>query len=353
MNDGTQILYASSYGSADEQGIKAYRFYAGSGKLTELGSASGVESPAYVALHPNGRWLYAASEISGKEGEPGGLVWALAVSGDGATFELINSRPSGGDFPCHLAIDATGRWLATSNYGTGSIGVLPILRDGSLGEMSDTVQHEGAGPNRERQERAHAHSSNFAPDNRFLLVADLGMDAVMVYRFDAEHGKLTLHQRVSTRPGAGPRHMAWHPASSKLYVANELASTVALYDYDVASGRLTEKQVLSTIPEGAPENLVADIHLNPEGNRLYVSNRGHDSIAIFAVGEDGTLERLGLFPCGGEWPRMFALAPGGLFMSVANEHSGRLSILPLQGDVPREPVSSATLVRVSCVQFAV
>lgn len=349
MSNSTQTLHVGSYAEADKPGIFEFAFNSETGSLTERSSMSGIEAPAYLAIHPNGKWMYVTSEVSKPEGQ-GGAIYAVNI--EGSPMEIINSRPSGGDLPCHLAIDATARWIVVSNYGSGTASVTPILEDGSLGEMSDLARHEGSGPNAERQEGPHAHSSIFSPDNRFLIVADLGIDALMVYRFDAEAGKLSLHEQVEAESGAGPRHMAWHPQKAVLYAANELGSTIAVYDYDAAEGRLKSKQVVSTLPARMPENLVADIHVTQRGDRVFISNRRHDTIACFGIEENGTLKHIATTPCGGKWPRTFALAPGERFMVVANEHSNRVSVLPVTQDGPGEPVATAeNIYRASIVQF--
>ncbi|MCI0394617.1 MAG: lactonase family protein, partial [Chloroflexi bacterium] len=205
----------------------------------------------------------------------------------------------------------------------------------------------------QRQERPHAHSTIFAPDNRFVIVADLGMDELLVYAFDSSAGKLHPQVQTATRPGAGPRHMVFHPGGRRLYVANELDSTVTVYHYEPNDGGLREQQRVDTLPPGAPENAVADIHLSPAGGRVYVSNRGHDSIAVFDVAPDGRLARIAVAPCGGQWPRHFTLAPGGRFILVANQYSDELVALPLLAgpEAIGPPVARAAVRQPSCVQF--
>ncbi len=352
MSGSEQVLYAGSNASAKQPGIFEFSFDSTTGELRERSSIAGIENPSYLVLHPKGPWMYAVSETDSANGMAGS-VWAFNISEQHSQMGPVNKQPSGGDSPCHLAIDGTGRWLVVSNYGSGSVGVLQILSDGSLGKTSDFAQHQGSGPNPERQEGPHAHSAIFSPDNRFLIVADLGIDALMVYRFDAESGKISPHEQARTRPGVGPRHMAWHPEKPLLYVANELESSIAVYEYERAEGHLREVQVASTLPDGAPENLVADIHVDPAGNRVYVSNRGHNSIAVFDIQADGTLNRIAISPCGGNWPRAFALAPGGRFMVAANERSGQVAVLPIQAETGAigAAVAVVNVPQASIVQF--
>lgn len=346
----TSLVLAGSYAADDQPGIYAFELDEDSGVLTPRGQLAGIKNPSFIVAHPNGRWLYAVSETGqGSDGVAGG-VWALSFERQPWQATLRNTQPSGGDWPCHLQLDATSQWLFVSNYGTGNASVYPILADGTLGAATAQVQHAGSGPNVQRQEGPHAHSTTLTPDNAFAIVADLGIDALMMYRFNAQAGSLQLHREVKTQPGAGPRHMAFHPNGRALYVANELNSTVTFYAYDAADGTLSEQQALETLPAGAPENIVADIHLNRAGTRLYVSNRGHNSLAVFSVAADGTLTRLATPSCGGNWPRNFALSRNEKFMLVANQYSGQISVLPLT-DQLGEAVTQAAVPGVSCLQI--
>jgi 6-phosphogluconolactonase len=347
------VLYVGSYADADQPSIYACTFDDATGELTVRGSFAGVANPSFLVVHPNGRWLYAVSETDQqKDGTPG-TVWAFRCTQEPWSIEPINHQMSGGDWPCHLAISSTGRWLLVSNYGSGTVGVLPILADGALGEMTDLIQHHGSGPHPERQEGPHTHSTTFTPDHRFAIVADLGMDALLMYTFDPAAGQLHLHTRTATRPGAGPRHLAFHPKGQRVYVANELNSTVAVYNYDPASGMLHEQQIIDTLLPNAPENTVADIHVSPSADRVYVSNRGHDSIVIFAVEADGRLARVAIRPCGGRWPRNFAIAPGGRFLLVANQYSDEVAVVPVRGDLEAlgAPIARVGVTGASCVHF--
>ncbi|HMA36881.1 MAG TPA: lactonase family protein [Chloroflexia bacterium] len=349
-----QLLYAGSYAAADQPGIYAFTFDAATGRLAGQGSWAGIAHPSFLAIHPHRPWLFAVSETSTAEDGVAGAVWALRRRPGPAILEPINHQASGGDSPCHLAVDATGRWLLVANYGTGSVGLLPIAADGALGPAADLVQHHGRGPHPVRQAGPHAHSATFAPDGRFVLVADLGLDAVLVYALDPVAGRLQPQTQVPTRPGAGPRHLAFHPGGRHVYVANELDNTLAVYAYDAARGALQEQQVVATLPPAATASTVADIHLSAAGNRVYVSNRGHDSIAVFDVAANGQLERGSFLPCGGRWPRNFAIAPGGQFLLVANQHSDALAVLPLgdSGSTLGAPRARAVIPGVACVQFA-
>ena len=353
MSGASYLLYAGGYAAADQPGIHRFAFDATTGTLAARGTLAGIANPSFLVLHPTGPWLYAVSETAQEPDGVSGAVWAVGVGAEADGFAPINEQPSGADSPCHLVIDPSGGWLLVSNYGSGSVGVLPIGADGALGAATDLVQHTGQGPQADRQAGPHAHSAIFSPDGRFVFVADLGIDALVRYTFDPAGGRLLAPTRTPTRPGAGPRHMAFHPRGDTLYVANELDNTVAWYAYDAAGGSVREQQVEDTLPPGAPENWVADLHLTPAGDRLYVSNRGHDSLAVFAVAADGRLTRRGVPSCGGQWPRNFALAPGGRFVLVANQHSDAVTVLPVEADGLGAPVAQVAVPGAACIQFVV
>lgn len=356
-SNSPSFMFVSGYAPADQPGIQAFLFNETSGALTPHGSFTGITNPSFLIVHPNGHWLYAVSEAAKDSDGKFGDVWAFRFEREPFMIESMNHQTTRGDWPCHLRIDGTGQWIIAANYGTGSAAVYPLLDDGSLGEMTDFVQHSGKGPNEKRQEGPHAHSSTFTPDNRFVIIADLGIDQLVIYKFDIATGKLEPHSSAQSQPGAGPRHTIFHPNGKWFYAANELGSTVSVYEYDAAHGTLTEKQTISTLPSNArdkaPENIVADIHISDSGKRLYVSNRGHNSIAVFDINDDGSLRLVSIPSCGGNWPRNFALAPHGNFVLVANQHSNEVCILPalegkdaLGAPVLREPVTGA-----SCIQF--
>ncbi len=353
MITSQQVLYIGSYAPEDQPGILVCTFEDATGHLTVRSSFTGIVNPSYLLVHPNGRWLYTVSETSQqKEGMPG-AVWALRFTRESWSMEPINHQTSGGDLPCHLEINATGQWLLVSNYGSGTVSVLPILPEGALGEMTDLIQHHGSGPNLARQEGPHAHSATFTPDQRFVIVADLGIDALLVYAFDAAAGRLHEHARISARSGAGPRFKAFHPSGQHLYVNHELDNTVAVYDYDAASGRLRNRQIVETLPPGASQSAIAGIQVSPAGDRLYVSNRGHDSISIFEIEGDGRLARLAIQSCGGRCPRHIASSPSGSFLLVANQESNEVVVLPVLDGVEAlgAPVARTNVPGASCVHF--
>ena len=349
----SSFFFASGYASAGQPGIQSFLLNEITGEITALGSFTSIHAPSFLLAHPNGRWLYAVSETGKDSHGTLGEVWALQFEREPFSIHPINHQTTHGDWPCHLQFDRKANWLLAANYGTGNAAIYPVQTDGSLGELTDFVQHQGKGPNAERQDAAHAHSSIFTPDNRFAIIADLGMDQLVIYKLEPSAGKLLPHLSVNTTPGAGPRHLAFHPNGRWMYAANELDSTVTLYDYDAANGALHERQNLSTVPSDSPENTVADIHMSRSGDRVYVSNRGHNSIAVYSVGEEGSLGLVSMPSCGGSWPRNFARSPGGRFMLVANQYSNEVCVLPVVdgNEGLGDPVERVTMPGASSIQF--
>lgn len=351
-NSSKQTLFIGSYASSDAAGIYGGVFEVDTGNLTIHSSFTGIANPSFVLGHPNGRFLYSVSEIGMASDGQHGAVWAFRI-GDDLTLDPINQQSTQGDWPCHLAIDGTGRWLIASNYGSGDAALFPLLPDGSLGPLQTLMRHQGSGPNKDRQEGPHAHSATFSPDNRFVIIADLGIDQLVVYAFDAEVGALVKQAEVQANPGAGPRHLAFGPNGRFLYAANELDNTVTVYRYDAANGSLSSIQTIPTLPAPNPDSAVADIHFSPSGQHLYVSNRGHNSVAVFGVGADGRLTSIGFPSCGGNWPRNFAVGGNGRYLLVANRHTNNIAILPLTAAGPnvQDPIQQTTISQPSCVQF--
>jgi 6-phosphogluconolactonase len=293
-----------------------------SGRLELAAAANAGPNPSWLAFHPNHRFLYAANE----RGE--GQISALAIDPASGAPRLLNSQPIPGAVPCYASLDPSGRWLMAANYGSGSLVVLAVGEDGRVGPISDHVQHLGSGPNPKRQEGPHAHSILFDPAGRFVVSADLGLDQVLIYKLDAQNGRLIPNNPPygSTPPGSGPRHLAFHPNGKFLFVSNEVDSTITSMAWDAEKGALQPVHTLSTLPEGwNGENSVADIHVAPSGRYVYVSNRGHHSLAIFSTNEwTGTLFPNGHVSTGGAWPRNFAIDPDGAFLLAANQNSGTI-----------------------------
>ena len=318
-------VYVGTYTTGESRGIYHCEFDARDGALSLIGLAAAAENPTFLAHHPGRSTLYAVSEVADYADTNGGAVSAFSVDPSDGTLKLLNIQPSGGAGPCHITLDRTGRHLLVANYGTGSVAVLPISGRGELGPLSSTFQHEGSSVNPDRQAGPHAHSINLDPQNRFAFAADLGLDKVMVYKFHAATGTLEPNDppHVSLGSGAGPRHFTFHPSGKWAYVINELHSTITTFKYDLERGALENLETVSTLPEGLQvANTTAEIQIHPSGRFLFGSNRGHDSIAMFAIHADtGLLTPLGHHPSGGRTPRNFVIDPTGKFLLAAQQDS--------------------------------
>jgi 6-phosphogluconolactonase len=318
------IVYVGTYTQKNSKGIYAYRFDAATGSLTPIGLVAETANPSFLAVHPNKRYLYAVGEGST------GSVSAFSLDRETGKLQALNTVSAKGNGPCHLSFDQTGKWLFVANYGSGSIAALPVQSDGKLGEASAFVQHSGSSVDAGRQKGPHAHSVDVSPDNRFLLVSDLGLDQALVYRFDAAKGTLIPNQPPSAKvtPGSGPRHLAFGRKGEFVYVLNEMTSTVTALRYDKRRGSMEEVQTLSALPVGFSGNSSgAEILVHPGGRFLYSSNRGHDSIAVFSIDpKTGLLKSVDWVPTQGKTPRNFAIDPSGNFLLAANQNSDNITV---------------------------
>jgi 6-phosphogluconolactonase len=320
-------VFVGTYTNAQSKGIYSVQFDEASGKLSAPTLAAESESPSFLTMHPTGRYLYAANEHPSGPANAPGKISAFEVNG--TTLKLINMVSSRGAGPCHVAVDRTGRWLFAANYAGGSVAAFPIQANGALGEASSFFQHTLTSVE-PRQKEPHAHMVVLSPDNRFLLVADLGGDRVFVYRFDERSGKLTLNDPPGgiLPPGSGPRHIAFSRDGRLLYVLSELKDTVTTFRWDAGKGALKSTSPgLSALPAAysGPKS-GAEIAVHPMGKFLYTSNRGHDSIAIFAIAADGKLTASGHEPTRGKTPRNFTIDPSGKFLLAANQDSSNISV---------------------------
>jgi len=297
------------------------------GKISAPTVAAEAKSASYVALSPDAKFLYATAEAAE------GAVAAYAVEGD--RLRLLNTEASKGKGPTHLAVDAARKNLVVVNYGSGSTTALPIKADGSLAAASSSLQHVGSGPNAGRQSGPHAHGVYFHPKSGRAYVADLGTDDIFIYKFDAEKGLLTPNKPKSGRvaAGAGPRHLAFHPNGKFAYVNNEMALTVTAFTVE-RNGGLKEFQTLDTLPAGADKKGVstAEIFVRPDGKTLYVSNRGHDSIAVYSIAADGKLALLQHVLGTPATPRGFGLSADGRWLVCAGQKSGTLNAYKIARD---------------------
>lgn len=330
------ILYAGTYTKGESKGIYAYRYEAGSGKMIPLGLAAETVNPSFLAVAPNHKFLYAVNEIGDYKGESSGGVSAFAMDSRTGKLTLLNQTSSHGADPCYIAFDKTGKYVLVANYSGGTVAVFPILADGRIGEASSVLKDAGAlGPVRDRQDAPHAHWIETGARNRFAYVADLGLDRVLIYKFDASKGSLTPGPNdqffsARTAPGTGPRHVAFSNDGNFMYVLGELDSTVTVFSND---GKETFRQVqrISALPAGfSGRNDAAEIAVHPNGKFLYTSNRGHDSIAAFSMDKGaGRLTVIGQFPTQGKEPRHFAIDPAGRHLLVANQDSGDIAVFAI------------------------
>jgi 6-phosphogluconolactonase len=325
------LLYVGTYTEGGRtDGIHLIRMDRRSGKLRRVATVDAGANPSFLAVHPNGRVLYAVNELEKYNGNASGAVSAFTIARDTGALTRRDQQPSEGGAPCYVSVDRSGRVVLVANYVGGSVAILPVQADGSLAPATQVVQHTGSGPNAERQTAAHAHCIVADPSNRFVLAADLGADRVFVYALDVESQSLRHVEGGDAvmRSGAGPRHIAFHPTLPVVFVANELDSTVATLRFDSVRGTLSPLSTHSTLPSRwTGTNYPADIHVAPSGRTLYVSNRGHNSIAVFSVAEStGALALEQVVPTDGDWPRNFSLDPSGRWLLVANQRSGSIVV---------------------------
>lgn len=329
------VLFGT-YSKNGSEGIYRASFDSATGALGRPELAAKAENPSFLALHPSGRFLYAVNESGRFEGKPVGAVIAFALDPAAGTLTELNRQPTGGAAPCHLAVHPSGRMLMVANYTDGNVASFPIDEAGRLGPLVCRIQHTGSGPNAQRQKSAHAHGVTYDATGRFAIVPDLGTDRLMVYRPDPATAGLEPADPPSAAaaPGAGPRHFAFRPDGRFGYAINELASTVTAYAWDAVAGRLTAGASWSTLPEGCTNrNTTAEILVHPSGRFVYGSNRGHDSIAVFAAdAAKGTLSLLQHRSTGGKAPRNFTLDPSGRFLLAANQDSGNIVVFRLDTD---------------------
>ena len=321
--NGDLNLYVGTYTSGKSEGIYIYRMNMSTGELKHFNTVKGVVDPSFLAIDRHRRRLYAVNEVEQFAGKPSGALSAFSIDQQSGNLSFLNQQPTLGGAPCHLIVDKTGRFVLVANYTGGNISVLPIKADGSLGVATDMVQHHGSSVNKERQEGPHAHCIELDSSNRYAFAVDLGLDKVMIYKFDAKNGKLVSNKEAQLKPGDGPRHLTFHPNGKYAYVINELTNSVTAFTYAKATGTLKETQTVSTLPKDfSAANTTAELAVSPSGRFLYGSNRGHDSIVGFAIDQStGKLTFIEHVPTQGKTPRHFTIDPTGTFLLVANKDS--------------------------------
>ena len=324
------IVYVGTYTQKASKGIYAFRMKTGSGEMTPLGVVAEAKNPSYVVLHPNGKFLFSVNEHGDDQGS--GRITAYAIDRGTGKLTELNSVLSRGAAPCHLSVDRTGKFLFVANYSSGNVASFGIAADGKLSGPISNIQHRGSGPNRQRQREPHAHSINISKNNRWAVAADLGIDQLLVYGLGSD-GSLTAANPASTalKPGAGPRHFAFHPSQKFAFAINELDSTLTSLKFDAGRGRLEVIESVSTLPAGfGGNNSTAEVVVHPNGRFVYGSNRGHHSIAIFRVDPaTGKLTAAGHVSTEGRTPRNFNIDPTGNFLLAGNQDTDTVVVFKI------------------------
>ena len=329
---GKYLFYVGTYTEegSKSKGIYAYQFDPNTGQITSLGLAAETTNPSFLALHPNGKYLYAVNEVGNYKGPNSGGVSAFSIDRATGKLTFLNEVASRGADPCYITVDRTGKYVLVANYTGGSVAVFPVLPDGKLGDASAFVQHTGHGTDPKRQEGPHAHSIDLSPDNRFAYVDDLGLDELLVYKFDSAKGSLTPNDPPFAKlaAGAGPRHFVLRPDGKFAYVVAEMGHTVTVLSNDAATGKLQPLQAITTLPKDfTGRNDDAEIEVHPSGKFLYASNRGDDSIAIYAIDQSkGTLTQVAIVPTAGKEPRSFEIDPTGTLLFAENQKSDNIVV---------------------------
>lgn len=358
-DDSPLSVYVGTYTGKESKGIYRLEFDPATGKLSNLKLAGEATNPSFLAIHPNKKFLYAVGEMGDLtyRGNKSGAVSAFAIDPTTGDLTLLNRQPSGGNGPCHIVVDRAGKNVLVANYGGGSAAVLPVSEEGRLSEPSGFVQHKGTSVNPKRQEAPHAHSINLDAANRYAFVADLGLDKVLVYKYDSKTGKIQPNDppEFDLAPGAGPRHFAFHPSGNTAYVINELQNTITVLAYEPTDGYLKARHAISTLPANfTGTSHTAEVQVHPSGKFVYGSNRGHDSIAIFKVDpQTGELIAAGHQNHKIKVPRNFGIDPSGKYLLVCNQDSDSIVVFQIDQETGKltpvgEPVS---VPRPVCVKF--
>jgi 6-phosphogluconolactonase len=324
-----QIMYVGTYTEGTSKGVYAYRFDNKTGKLTPLGLMAESPDPTFLALHPNGKFLYGVNEVNKFQGKSAGAATAWSI--DRATGKLtqLNQVSTASPGPCHLIVDATGKMLMVANYAGGSFASMPIGADGKLGEVATFIQEHGSSADKSRQSEPHGHSVNLTKNNKFMLGADLGTDQVMIFKLDPAHGTLTANDPPfgSVKPGSGPRHLVFAPDQKHVYVLSEMASSVTTYEFNAETGAMKEIDTASALPaDFKGKSAGAEIQIDAKGEHLYTSNRGLDSIAVFDIDRSTAKPKLVQnVNSGGVMPRAFVIDPSGSYIVAGNQQTNNIA----------------------------
>jgi 6-phosphogluconolactonase len=325
------LMYVGTYTGPNSKGIYVYQYDSATGKVDTLGLAAEIERPSFLALHPNQRFLYAVSEL-GNNGLVNGSITAFAIDPKSGKLRALNTVSSGGGGACHLVVDKTGNALVVANYGSGSVASFKVNTDGTLSGPVSLLKHLGSSVDPKRQTGPHAHSVVLSPDQRYVLVPDLGLDQIRVYHLNAATATLSPNDPpfVTTKAGSGPRHLAFSPDGKFAYSVHEMGSLVTVWSYAAEFGKLAELQTISTLPpdfHGA--NNSAEIEVDSGGSHVYASNRGNNSIAVFAIEDTGKLRVQQIVPTEGRTPRNFKIDPTGHYLFAANQDTNNIVIFKI------------------------
>ena len=365
QSNASALLYVGTFtrelphGRGKAEGIYVYRANLSTGALSRVQTVSDVPNPSFLALAPDRRHLYAVNAVPEIDGHAGGAVSAFAVDPSSGELTFLNRQSARGAGPCHVSVDQTGGNVLTACYMGGSAAVLPIQSDGRLGPATDAIEYSGAGPDPVHQDRPHAHSINLDPANRYVLVCNQGLDRVFIYQLDPARGTLTPNvnqPHAELRPVTGPRHLDFHPNGRFVYVIGEQGASITAFAYAGATGTLRELQTVSTLPAGySGQNACADVHVHPSGKFVYGSNRGHDSLAIYAIdGATGRLSYVENQSTLGQVPRNFTFDPTGNLLLAANQDSDTIVAFRVDWETGRlEPLGTvAEVPSPVCLKFA-
>ncbi|MDA1178942.1 MAG: lactonase family protein [Planctomycetota bacterium] len=327
------LVFVSAFAPGEQGAIVAFRLNIATGRLESVHRTGGIENPFFIAVSPDQKYLYSihAKSFGSSEAEE---VVAFKLEGRTGQLTMLNRQSSRGSASCFLQVDAQGKTVLLANFSSGSVAALPIASDGKLGEITSFIQHTGASVDESRQTAPHAHSLITCPNNRYAYSADLGLDKLLCYRLDTARSMLTPNVQpfVRTAPGAGPRHLTFHPNGKYLYAINELSNSVTQFDFDPTTGMLIEKQTISTLPTDFVEtssSYCADLKITPDGRFLYGTNRGHNSIAAYRISDDGRLTLIAIEPSLGAGPQNLAITPGGEHLLCANMPGNNLAIFQI------------------------
>lgn len=328
--DHGYLVYVGTYTGNGSDGIYAYRFNPAKGELNSIGLVAKTDNPSFIAIDSAGQFLYAVNELDLFQNGPAGAISVFSINKESGQLKFLQQTSSLGAAPAHLSLDRSGRYLLVANYNGGNVAVFPIGSDGLLGRQTSLIQDSGSSVNPDRQAGPHAHFIHATIDNKFVMTADLGIDKVLIHRFDANTGLLTPADSgyVKLEPGSGPRHIAFSPSGKFIYVLNELTSTITTFLYEAETGKMQMKMTLSTLPKNfAGNNSAAEIVVDTKGKFLYVSNRGNNTIAHFSVNsDDGSLKPIEWISSGGKTPRNFEIDPTGQWLFAANQGSDNITL---------------------------